>query len=314
MTITNKEKLAELLSEYAGISKEEGIKFLDSFCNVIVKNVKEGEDVEVPGLGTFNIIDTQQSEMRRVALHVSDSMKDEVNSPFSFFEPYKISQLAPVEPIVVIEEENSTPVVIENNDLETVSASDEIEEKTAEEKTTNVKTTSNKEESKKSKRIFTYTLFSILSLIVIACTYYIYTNNKVEVVEFDEETTRVEVKSMEKPKLIIDEDEIINEPSEIVPVSEVNLFDHRMKDENGSFVMVTLQQGERLTLISLNQFGSKDFWPYIYDVNTDKLKSPSQVFPGMKLCLPDPEFFNIDKNSETSLSAARKRGQELIKK
>lgn len=86
---------------------------------------------------------------------------------------------------------------------------------------------------------------------------------------------------------------------------------HRMKDESGNFKTHKLEPGERLTLVALQYFGHKDFWPYIFDVNSDKLKSPSNVMSGMTLYLPDPSYFNIDVNDEQSLKKARQHGHDL---
>jgi len=88
---------------------------------------------------------------------------------------------------------------------------------------------------------------------------------------------------------------------------------HRMKDEAGQPMTFKLEPGERLTLVSLKYFGSKDFWPYIFDANSDKLKTPSNVMSGMTLYLPDPTYYNINANDEQSLKRARQRGHDLLK-
>lgn len=88
---------------------------------------------------------------------------------------------------------------------------------------------------------------------------------------------------------------------------------HRMMGADGQPVMVTLNPGERLTIVALNQFGDKAFWPYIFDVNSDRLKAPNLVQAGMKLYLPDPAYYGIDANSEESLRKAKNRGAQLLK-
>lgn len=89
---------------------------------------------------------------------------------------------------------------------------------------------------------------------------------------------------------------------------------HRMKDAEGNYVTVKLKTGERLTLVALDHFGDKAFWPYIFDVNADKLKSPSLVQSGMTLYLPDPTYYDIDANNPASLQKAKNRGAQLLKK
>lgn len=88
---------------------------------------------------------------------------------------------------------------------------------------------------------------------------------------------------------------------------------HRLIGEDGQPVMVTLNPGERLTIISLNQFGDKAFWPYIFEVNSDRLKAPNLVQAGMKLYLPDPAFYDIDATNEASLRKAKNKGAQLLK-
>lgn len=88
---------------------------------------------------------------------------------------------------------------------------------------------------------------------------------------------------------------------------------HRMIGEDGNPVTVTLKPGDRLTILALNYFGDKAFWPYIFDVNTDKLKAPNLIQAGMTLYLPDPTFYGIDANDASSLQKAKNRGAQLLK-
>lgn len=88
---------------------------------------------------------------------------------------------------------------------------------------------------------------------------------------------------------------------------------HRLMGADGQPVTVTLNPGERLTIVSLNQYGDKAFWPYIFDVNSDRIKAPNLVQAGMKLYLPDPAFYDINPNNEESLRKAKNRAAQLLK-
>ena len=92
MSTIDTQSLVQILAAYAGTSEEEASKFLEAFASVVASNVKNGEDVEVQGLGNFTQIDTEHAEMRRVALILSESIKADVNAPFSFLEPFVISK------------------------------------------------------------------------------------------------------------------------------------------------------------------------------------------------------------------------------
>lgn len=81
---------------------------------------------------------------------------------------------------------------------------------------------------------------------------------------------------------------------------------------DGSVATHKLQQGERLTLIALKYYGDKCFWPYIYEVNTDKIKSPSLVSEGMVLRLPDASYFGIDASNPKSVAKAKAKAAALL--
>lgn len=87
----------------------------------------------------------------------------------------------------------------------------------------------------------------------------------------------------------------------------------RMKNPDGTFATYKLKQGDRLTLVALEHYGNKAFWPYIFEVNRDKLKSPSLVQTGMQLYLPDPAYFGIDANDPESVRKAKLAAVPLMK-
>lgn len=88
---------------------------------------------------------------------------------------------------------------------------------------------------------------------------------------------------------------------------------HRMKDADGKEVTVKLASGSRLTLIALEHFGDKSFWPYIFEVNKDKLKAPNLVQTGMVLYLPDPAYYGIDAQDPASVQKAKNKAAQLLK-
>ena len=58
---------------------------------------------------------------------------------------------------------------------------------------------------------------------------------------------------------------------------------------------VTLNEGSRLTWISLKYLGHKDFWVYIYEANTDVISNPNSIRIGTQLRIPklDPALIDI---------------------
>lgn len=87
----------------------------------------------------------------------------------------------------------------------------------------------------------------------------------------------------------------------------------RLKKADGSYATHKLTAGSRLTLVALEHYGDKCFWPYVFEVNRDKLKSPSLVQPGMTLYLPDPKYFGIDANNPESVAKAKAKAAQLLK-
>lgn len=87
----------------------------------------------------------------------------------------------------------------------------------------------------------------------------------------------------------------------------------RKRNPDGSYATYKLQSGDRLTLVALKYYGDKCFWPYIFEVNRDKLKEPGLVQSGMVLYLPDAEYFGIDANNAESVRKAKNAASSLVK-
>lgn len=410
MSTIDTQSLVQILAAYAGTSEEEASKFLEAFASVVASNVKNGEDVEVQGLGNFTQIDTEHAEMRRVALILSESIKADVNAPFSFLEPFVISKgRVPETAVEEVGSENqeekidTDEVLLEQPEPEKEKEevlSENIEEKTIkqdvllekpEEKTVVVEVETEKPEvkpvvvelqseevkleiekeqkiidkinsekvpDKKKSHFRPYVYLISVCVLLFAGIFLLWKysdslfgNKKTETAVFvDKNKNKVAQSSKlddeklknEREKALADsinkaredslqkvyldsiaqvrKDSILKAEKEALKKEQIKetvqneKVSHRMKDESGNFKTHKLEPGERLTLVALQYFGHKDFWPYIFDVNSDKLKSPSNVMSGMTLYLPDPSYFNIDVNDEQSLKKARQHGHDLLTK
>lgn len=74
-----------------------------------------------------------------------------------------------------------------------------------------------------------------------------------------------------------------------------------VKREYTEFIdTIVLNEGSRLTWISLKQYGHRDYWVYIYEANSDIIKNPNSIKIGTKLRIPQlaPELIDVT-NSET---------------
>ena len=88
-----------------------------------------------------------------------------------------------------------------------------------------------------------------------------------------------------------------------------------IKREYTEFIdTVTLNEGSRLTWISLKQYGHRDYWVYIYEANRDIVKNPNAIKIGTKLCIPKlaPEL--IDATNPETIEYARYLHDIYVKK
>ena len=168
-------QLSALLADNAGITEEEASLFLKSLAGVIADHVSRGEEVVVQGLGKFAVIDTQQSEMRRVAFIPSDALKNEVNSPFSFFEPYVIAKGTPIEKA---DEQQETDDGNESDDETTIAEEKIAEVSGKEDETEEIQVSSGEEKKPKQRFCESYLkhLFIVIlkAIVPIFITYYIF--------------------------------------------------------------------------------------------------------------------------------------------
>lgn len=131
-----------------------------------------------------------------------------------------------------------------------------------------------------------------------------------------EEPVAETIEEKAEPIKPVKEEPVKTEPAKPVkeePVKATVKEFHRMKDADGKEVTVKLASGSRLTLIALEHFGDKSFWPYIFEVNKDKLKAPNLVQTGMVLYLPDPAYYGIDAQDPASVQKAKNKAAQLLK-
>lgn len=75
---------------------------------------------------------------------------------------------------------------------------------------------------------------------------------------------------------------------------------------------VKIEPGSRLTLISLEYYGSKLFWVYLYEYNKSTIKDPNNIPVGTEILVPAPALYGIDKHSRASIEKAAARQTEIL--
>ena len=303
-------RLSSLLAENACISEEEASLFLESFSSVVGQALRKGEEVEVLGLGKFVVIDTQQSQMRRVALMLSDVMKNEINSPFAFFEPCVIADGKIEKSNENVEndfpedtesqEPDSAETEVPSTETEVPSAETEVPPAADE-------SFSRKEEEDRHdsfvRRYLTNLATVLLKVIVPLAIVFLFISlcNK--------QTAEPDTSVLQATS------DTLSSDTTKVEVAEPDSFPSQgiMLDCLGNPVTVKPLEGDMLTTIAQQHLGNKAFWPYLFWVNRDVLSSPSALITDQILKLPDTEYFSIDANDQESIDKANDFGIKLIK-
>ena len=106
---------------------------------------------------------------------------------------------------------------------------------------------------------------------------------------------------------------VIDKTSPLYSEQFSDIFNY--KREYTEFIdTVTLNEGSRLTWISLKQYGHKDYWVYIYEANRDIVKNPNAIAIGTRLRIPRlaPEL--IDTTNPETIEYARYLHDVYVKK
>lgn len=303
-------RLSSLLAENACISEEEASLFLESFSSVVVQALRKGEEVEVLGLGKFVVIDTQQSQMRRVALMLSDVMKNEINSPFAFFEPCVIADgkieksNENVENDFPEDTESQEP---DSAETEVPSAETEVPLAETEVPPAADESFSRKEEEDRHDsfvRRYLRNLATVLLKVMVPLAIVFLFISLCNKQTAEPDTSVLQATS-----------DTLSSDTTKVEVAEPDSFPSQgiMLDCLGNPVTVKPLEGDMLTTIAQQHLGNKAFWPYLFWVNRDVLSSPSALITDQILKLPDTEYFSIDANDQESIDKANDFGIKLIK-
>lgn len=121
-----------------------------------------------------------------------------------------------------------------------------------------------------------------------------------------EDTTRVE-----EPEVTEAQPETVEEKDTVSVESVAPVVEPAMQTPK-ILAKVKIEPGSRLTLISLEYYGSKIFWVYLYEYNKSVIKDPNNVPVGTEIQVPAPELYGIDKHSRASVEKAAARQTEIL--
>lgn len=148
---------------------------------------------------------------------------------------------------------------------------------------------------------------------VIRDTVYVYpeANLKTEIVTLEESAAiiasseNVEETIKSEPKPLVAETNTSSNKQTNVRLPKGLTIEQLLCDATGKPKIHTMQRGETLTQIAQKYYADACFWPYIVEVNKNKIKSPDKLQADMKLYLPDPQYYGINGNNPASVNKAK---------
>ncbi|MDR0863303.1 MAG: HU family DNA-binding protein [Candidatus Symbiothrix sp.] len=337
----NLQELISLLAGKSGITKKEAEQFLKECFDTINEALVEDKLVKVKNLGSFKLIVAEDRESvdvtngtrvlipahYKVSYAPDNQLAETINEPFSLFETVEL--IGEIEEEIPVAEETPTmeetpiveevlPIVPEEIIVEEIPEK-VIEEEVIEETETKTEVERDDEregmrEKRKEKIHCCWIILSILLLLIAGAYLYTYLRTKPEKIPVVEREFIVEPVIMEEPQ-----EKIVETVPETIPqkniVKEVKVKEAKPVTPvpSGNVKSRTIAPGERLTLISLEEYGHKAFWVYIYEENKNTIKSPDLVMTGMKLIIPPAAKYGIDKNNEESIKKAQKLAESYLK-
>lgn len=344
--------IAELLAERTGKDKQEAELFLKELVAQIREGVYSDKMAKVKGVGTFKIILVDQRESVHVhtgerfliPAHYKFSflpdkeLRDLVNKPFSFFETTELGEnvcFSDLEESEETEDKEADPEdesVVEvmpdellppseparqtpdaplelSSEISGQSSFPQPEPKSGDDPD---KETPPDEQDKKNKQAAaSFRKKTVLAFALLMCgigTAYLYVNRfflrnllfGVEVVYPSPDSLAAASPPLVSDTLAVDTAAMAPVP----PPPE--------KPAPKILATVRIEPGSRLTLISLEYYGSKLFWVYLYEYNKARVLDPNSIPVGTLIEVPAPELYGIDAHDKASIAKAAARQTEIL--
>lgn len=326
----NIQDLAGLLSERSGKERGEMERFLRDLVAVISEGVYADKIVKVKGLGTFKIIPVEKRE----SIHVNTGerflipahykfsflpdkdLREQVNKPFSIFETTEINEHVDFSDLVESVEEKGKD--IEDESIEEVMPDGEVPLEPAEAEPAPVPSATKKveavqemepvkEEAKVRKHRFIVSIAMGLAMLSLGLYLYnIYARHPLVVDDVKEQAQVLAKDTVRDTSTVARGDSLPKRDSVATPA----LTDHPRR--LAPLGKVTIQHGDRLTLIAMKYYGNKLFWVYIYQYNKAIIDDPNNIPIGTEIEIPPPELYGIDSKSRISREKAAALQTEIL--
>ena len=94
---------------------------------------------------------------------------------------------------------------------------------------------------------------------------------------------------------------------------EVQDEEKQEEEQGGLLATEAIREGSRLTWMSKRYYGSKVYWPYIYDANRDVISNPSHIDVGTPIRIPKLTQAQLDTTT-TAFKQLREEAEAACKK
>ena len=224
------------------------------------------------------------------------------------------------EPVAEEKKEEAAPVVIaEEPKAEEPKAEEKpVEEKPVEEQPVEKKEEKKKEEKPKKSHFWRDTLICFVILLVLLVVCYFFLRHqicswidsldlKLDKIELFNKLTNHSAADQEADEntLIFSEEAEEAEAEEAVAeeaveetVVEMPAVEEASKADYPILLTEEITYGSRLAWLAQKHYGNREYWPYIYDANRDKITNPSKVAVGTKIRVPKLTAAQKDLNSK----------------
>lgn len=171
-----------------------------------------------------------------------------------------------------------------------------------------------------SKNVKLWLMLALIPVTVVICVYIYGSNNFNSSVVKESDSDVTDISQAENFDISEDKQDFTTQLSQKMTLPKPKAIsqntttkeDKRLLDSNGNMMTVELESGQTLQTIARDKFGNEAFWVYFFDVNRDKLNSPDDIKPGMKLYVPNPEYFGFAANNQSSVLYAKHRASEIL--
>jgi len=318
--------LVDKLSTMENIKKKEAEDFLRNYFKVIEDGLLKDKIVKINGLGTFKLIEVEArssvdvntgqtfiiKEHLKLNFIPDVHLRDEINKPFSGFEPIETDLEVSHEPA-----ETKEPKGSKESKLSTSGRASSFAEPIKEPgHTTYMPDIEDSEDDmeelpdsrkKGGKSGGKFLLILLFLLIVGGLTYWAIKSNQDAKKDQSQKMGIVErFKDLftKDPEILDIEDSIAYPvPQKMDTIAPVVTSTYPDTTRNYP-VYVNIVAGSRLTLLALEYYGNKVFWVYIYLDNKDVIDNPNNIPIGTRLRISKPHPVLMDPNNPEAIQRA----------